>query len=272
MALLSTRNATVAVALAVTACTVGSPMFGSTATPKAKGEEMLSYGEEAETLYAKGVAKMEKDNCTDAIKFFEKLRSQFPFTSESILAELRIADCEFQQQNYAQAAARYKEFAHSHSAHPEVDYATFRNALSTYKRIPKSWFILPPVYERDQAATKEALSKFKAFINSFPMSDLVPEAKKHIQDCMKQLAEHELYVARFYLKRKKYDGTLERCQIVIDKYDGSGLVPEAILIKGETYLKSGKPDQAGATFLRVVQDYPQTYQAKQAKKYLEALK
>ena len=259
--------------LLATACTVGSPMFGGSTTPeKAKGEAMLSYAEEAETLYAKGMAKMEKDNCTEAIKFFDKLRAQFPFTSESILAELRIADCEYQQQNYAQASVRYKEFANSHSAHPDVDYATFRNALSTYKRIPKSWFILPPVHERDQAATKEALAKFKAFINSFPASEHVPEAKKLMADCMRQLAEHELYVARFYLKKKKYKGTLARCQNVIDKYPESGLVPTAILVKGQTYLKSGKPDQARATFLRVVEDYPQSYQAKQAKKYLEALK
>lgn len=262
------------IALATLAgCTVGSPLFNAASTTKkAKGETMLSYAEEAETLYAKGMEKFEKDNCTDAIKIFEKLRSQFPFTGESILAELRIADCEFNQQNYAQAGVRYREFANNHGAHPDVDYATFRNALSTYKRIPKNWFILPPVHERDQGAAKEALSKFRAFVNSFPLSEHTDEAKKYIKKCMKQLAKHELYVARFYLKKKKYDGTLARVQTVIDKYPESGLVPEAILIKAETYLKAGKTDQARATFLRIIEDYPQSYQAKQAKKYLKALK
>jgi outer membrane protein assembly factor BamD len=260
-------------ALALASCTVGSPLFGETTmATKTKGEEMLSYAEKAESLYARGLVKMEKDNCTDAIKIFEKIRTTYPFTSEATLAELRIADCEFQQQNYAQAGVRYKEFASNHSAHPDVDYATFRNALSVYKRIPKEWFILPPVHERDQAATKEALAKFRAFINSFPLSDHVEEAKEYAEDCMRQLAEHELYVARFYLKKKKYEGTLARCQNVIDKYPGSGLVPEAILIKAETYLKSGKKDQARATFLRIIEDYPQSFQAKQAKKYLKALK
>jgi outer membrane protein assembly factor BamD len=258
--------------LALSGCSVGSPLFGTSTTEKAKGQEMLSYAEKAETLYAKGMAKLEKDNCTDAIKLFETLRSTYPFTSESVMAELRIADCEFKQQNWAQAAVRYKEFANNHSAHPDVDYATYRNALSTYKQIPKSVFILPPVHERDQAATKEALAKFRSFINSYPQSEHVKEAKKLLADCMRQLAEHELYVARYYLKKKKYAGTLARCQTVVDDYPESGMVPEAILVMAETFLKSGKRDQARATFLRVIEDYPQSFQAKQAKKYLKALK
>lgn len=232
---------------------------------------MLAYGEQAHELYEKGVAKMEKDNCVEAVKLFERLRSKYPFTSESILAELRIADCDFQQQDYAQAAVRYKEFARNHSAHPEVDYATFRNALSTYKRIPKEWFILPPVYERDQTATKEAMAKFRAFITSYPGSEHVEEAQEYLVDCERQLAEHELYVAKFYLKKDKYDGTLARIRTVIEKYPSSGMVPEAVLIMGETYLKAGKPDQAKATFMSIVKDYPQTHQAKQAREYLEKL-
>jgi len=262
----------VAACLTLAACTVSSPMFGvATTSSKAKGEAMLSYAEEAEALYAQGMEKIDKDNCTDAKKIFERLRSQFPFSPESVLAELRIADCEFKEQNYAQASARYKEFADNHGAHPDVDYATYRNALSTFMRIPKDWFILPPVYERDQAATKEALAKFRAFIMSYPQSQYVGEAKVHMVSCMKQLAEHELYVARFYLKKKKYDGALARAQTVVDKYQESGLVPDAIFIMAETYLKAGKKDQARITFMKIMEDFPQSFQAKQAERYLEAL-
>ncbi len=259
-------------ALFLAGCEISSPFMSSTTTPdKETGGAMLAYGEEARTLYEKGVAKMEKDNCTEAVKLFEKLRSKYPFTGESILAELRMADCDFMQQNYAQAAVRYKEFASNHSAHPDVDYATFRNALATFKRIPKDWFILPPVFERDQTATKEALAKFRAFVKSYPTSNHVEEAEGYIVECTKQLAEHELYVARYYLDKKKYDGALARVQTVIEEYPKSGLVPEAVLIMGETFLESGKTDQARATFMSIVKDYPQTYQAKQAKKYLKKL-
>jgi outer membrane protein assembly factor BamD len=246
-------------------------MGKGTTVNEEKGEAMLAYGEEAKALYDKGVVKMNKDNCVEAVKLFEKIRSKYPFTSESIMAELRIADCDFQQQNYAQAAARYKEFAKNHSAHPEVDYAHFKDALSTFNRIPKDWFILPPTFERDQAATKEALSKFRAFMKSYPNSEYVQEAQSYIIKCTKQLAKHELYVAKFYLKKKKYEGALARVQTVIEDYPSSGMVPDAILIMGETYLKAGKPDQAKATFMGIVKDFPQSHQAKQAKKYLKKL-
>ncbi len=256
------------------ACSVSSPLVKAIVdgTDKQKGKAMLSYGEEAGSIYAKGLEKMAKDNCTEAVKLFEKIKTQYPFTSESILSELRIADCDFKQQNYAQAAVRYKDFAEKHSTHPDVDYATFRNALSTYKRIPKDWFILPPVHERDQAATKEALAKFRAFVNSYPLTKYAPEAEDYIEVCMAQLAEHELYVARYYLKKKKFEGALARAQNVIDDYEQSGLVPEAMLVMGEIYLQAGKPDQARATFMKIVADYPGTHEAKQAKKYLKALK
>ena len=82
------------------------------------------------------------------------------------------------------------------------------------------------------------------------------------------LARHELYVARFYLKRDEYPPAIERVRFALDRYKGSGLEPEAVTLLGETYLKMKDQAQAQAAFERVLRDYPESPFAVPARQFL----
>jgi len=254
--------------LSAAACTVESPLFKASST----SAKMLSYAKSAQELYEKGVKKLTAHNCVDAIKYFNEVKDRFPFEKTYVrLSDLRIADCHFDTEDYAQASEKYKEFTQLYPSHEEVDYASYRRALSTFKRIPSQLFVLPPVYERDQSFVKEAAREFKEFLDSFPSSDWVPEATKSYVQCLNMVARHELYVAKYYFKKSKFKGAVHRCKRVIEKLKESDLVPEAVLLWGECCLKMGQKDQAAAIFASLVKDHPASFQAKQAKDYLEVL-
>ena len=255
-----------AVTVLAAACSLGGQQ------PEPKSADMLSYSKDAAELYEKGMKKFEAKGCVDAVKIFTELKEKYPFSRYSQMADLRIADCDFETEEYATATEKYKEFTQRYPSHEEVDYASYKMALSTYKRIPGKIFILPPVYERDQSFIKEAARDFKAFLDDSPESPYVKDAKKYYLECLNLLAEHELYVARYYFKKGKFKGTINRCNRVIEKLGESSLVPEAVLLLGECYLKMKKTDQAVATFTFLTSTYKASYQAKQAQAYLGALK
>lgn len=237
-----------------------------------KSPQMLAYSKNAAQLYEKGMSKLNSHNCGEAVKIFTKLKEKYPFSRYARVAELRIADCSFDTEDYAQASQKYKEFTQRYPSHDEVDYAAFKRALSTFKRIPSKLFILPPVYERDQSFIREATREFRQFLNDYPDSNYYEEARKYYVKCMNMLAEHELYVAMYYYKKKKYNGAIKRLEGVVEKLKDSDLVPEAILLMAICYLKMKKVDQAKATFNFIVEKYPDSYQSKQAAIYLRGIK
>jgi outer membrane protein assembly factor BamD len=239
--------------------------------PASSSADMLSYSKNAEELYAKGMKKFEAHSCVEAVKIFNQLKEKYPFSRYSQLAELRIADCDFDTEEYAQASQKYKEFAQRYPSHKEVGYAVYKKALSTYKRIPSKIFILPPVYERDQSYAREAAREFKEFLDGYPESLYFKEARKYYIECLNLLARHELYVAQYYFKKGKFKGTIQRCNRVIEKLKDSDLVPEAMLLLGECYLKMKKKDQAVTTFEFLMSRYSSSFQAEQARKYLDAI-
>jgi outer membrane protein assembly factor BamD len=85
------------------------------------------------------------------------------------------------------------------------------------------------------------------------------------------LVRHELYVARFYLKRDEYGPAIERVTYALEHYSGSGLEAEAVTLLGETYLKMRDRTKALAAFQRVLADYPDSPFAVPASEFIEFL-
>ena len=86
---------------------------------------------------------------------------------------------------------------------------------------------------------------------------------------LKRLVDHEVYVARFYLKRDHPKAAAMRLEGAIRRYPGSGREPELLFSLGETYLHMGDPLRAKETFARVVSEHGSAPQARRSELYLE---
>ncbi len=87
--------------------------------------------------------------------------------------------------------------------HREVPYAMWRIGEANYEQIPSDFVLFPPAHEKDQAATKDALRAYERYARRFPKHDKIKSAQKRISECRGALADHEMYVARFYLRQDR---------------------------------------------------------------------
>jgi outer membrane protein assembly factor BamD len=231
----------------------------------------LSYAESAAENYAAGVAALADENSIEAEKYFEQVMRRFPYTREAVLSRLRLADCDFVAENYRAAATGYQTFIERYPADDEVPYAMFRRGLSFFSLIPSDWFIFPASYTRDRAPTRDALRELRAFIDRFPDSEYVAEARDRIRDCLAELARGELSVAEFYLNRDEPVAAALRARTVLREYGESGLAPEALLLMGRIALEAGQRDAARGYFALLAARYAESEETQRALRYLRFL-
>jgi len=236
--------------------------------PDAQDGGDLSYAESAEENYERGMESLEGGNCVDAERYFEQVMRRFPYSRAATLSRLRMADCDFEQENYRAAATGYKAFVERYPSDEMVDYALFRRGLSYFHLIPSSWFVLPPSHVRDQTPTREALRELRDFVDRFPSSEHVEEAKLRIVDCLAELARSELAVAEFYLDREEPGAAAMRARLVLRDYAESGLAPTALLLLGRIALDSGERDAARDYFALLAARYPESHEVARALRYL----
>jgi outer membrane protein assembly factor BamD len=251
-----------ALLLAITACE-GSGANFLRSTP--------SFYPTAQQNYDYGVKELKNQNWLTAIQYFQHVRSNFGFSKWATLAELGLADANIGREKYTEAIDGYKQFQKAHPTHDRVTdgYAAYKVGEAYHKQIPSDWVLAPPSYEKDQGPVLDALRELTAFADSYADSPYAPNARKLIGECVKRLADHELYVARFYLDRDKPYAAVGRLEGLLKEYPGAQREPETLLLLGKTYMKMEKPDKAREIFAKLASDHPDDYRAAKAKLYIE---
>jgi len=176
--------------------------------------------ESAEELARKGRQQFNKGNDKSAIETFQKLRDYYPFSKFAIFAELKIADSHYRLKEYEDAIFAYEEFAGLHPRNEAIPYVLYQ--------IGRCYFDRMDTIDRDQSVTRKALEMFNRLNEKYPDNEYALKAEKHINECLKSLAGHELYVGQFYYKTKHYKAALHRFKAVISKYPDTGFHQKAI--------------------------------------------
>ncbi len=156
----------------------------------------------------------------DAVKAYTDLKDWYPFSKYAILAELKIADSHFHLEEYVEAILGYEEFEKLHPKNEAIPYVIYQTGLCWFKQLD--------TVDRDSSPAKNSLTQFNRLINQFPEDEYAKKAKKNIKACVANLSGHELYVANFYMKTKKYKAALKRYEYLVEHYPGSKESKEAL--------------------------------------------
>jgi outer membrane protein assembly factor BamD len=188
-----------------------------------------------------------------------------------VLGELAIADSQFARGNYNEAIDAYKAFMRLHPTHEKVEdgYAAFKIGESYFKDMPDDIWILPPSYEKDQSAVSDALRELTDFARKYPESQYFKQSEDLRRQVLQRLVDHEVYVARFYLRTEHPKAAALRLEAALRRYPGSGREPELLFALGETYLSLRDATRAKETFQRIIDEYPRAQDARRAELYLE---
>ena len=233
------------------------------------GRATLTYTDDAHAAYGEALDAFKARNWEDARVLFIEVKKLFGYSRYARLAELRLADIDFEQGKFTDAVAGYRDFVQNHRSDRDVEYARYRISKSLFNDIEDS-FVLPPAEERDQATTNEAYRDLRNFLSDFPQSRYVADVKYMHDVVLQRLVRHEMYIARFYLRTENFDATIARIDHALAKYPGTVIDSEALVLKGETLLKMKKNEEARAVFERVVAEYATPF-AVTAKRYLAQL-
>ncbi|MBN1612681.1 MAG: tetratricopeptide repeat protein [Polyangiaceae bacterium] len=233
-------------------------------------ESPLQYTENAKRAYEQALTEYFDRDWEDAVPMFEDVKRRYAYSRYARLAQLRIADASYEQENYAEAATAYRGFVHDYPNDPEVVYARYRIAKSLFNQRTDT-LLLPPLEERDLVTVEEAYQAIRGFIQDYPAYKKRPELDYMHKVVAGLLARHDLYVARFYLLEDNFKAAVARVEHALKSFPSSGLEPEALVLLGETYLKMHEKQDARETFARVLRDYPDSAFVVPARGFLERL-
>jgi outer membrane protein assembly factor BamD len=231
----------------------------------------LRYGDAAQSLYSEALEDFYSGNCLDAEPTFRKVRTDYPYSRFAALAELRLADCLFEDGKFVEAIQAYQQFVRHRPSHVEVPYARFKVAESYYEQIPDDWFLVPPAYERDQAPAQQTLRQLKRFLSDYKDDPHLPRARKLAQEALELLARHELYAANFYLDRDHPQAAIGRLQTLLRSYPKSSVEAEALFLLGETHLELEETVEARRAFQKLIKRFPSSEYADPARDHLASL-
>lgn len=188
-----------------------------------------------EVLYNRAVAAVNDRNYPEAKKITEFIRTEYPFSPYSVESELLEAESLFKQESYLAAIEAFGSFEELHPFHEKAAYALFRRGECNYELMGSS--------DRDMTYAHETALIMDRFIKSNPQSPYAAKAQEKLLSAIDLMAEHEMYVARFYIKKGKYEAALGRLKMLIDNYPESSSRNEALKIvddiKRRVEVKSG---------------------------------
>ncbi|OGQ96587.1 MAG: hypothetical protein A2521_15405 [Deltaproteobacteria bacterium RIFOXYD12_FULL_57_12] len=184
-----------------------------------------------ESLSMTGLDEFNHGKYSAALKVFEDLKNRFPFSDFSLLAELKSADCHYYLQNYPEALVLYKEFEERHPTNEAIPYVIFQTGMCYNRQIE--------TIDRDPAAASETIQAFSRLLRTAPASPYTEEARARILAARNFLANHEFYVATFYIRTKSYPEAEGRLEYLVREYPDASIAPQATTLLAD--LKAGNP-------------------------------
>ena len=225
----STLAALAAVSLvALSACS----MFDSGNGDNGDEAEAKYIERPVEQIYADAWKKIRSHSWEDAAKQFDEVERQHPYSVWARRAMLMSAFCYYQANKYTEAIAAADQYIELHPGSQEVAYAFYLKAMSLYEQIVD--------VGRDQTNTEQALTALQDVVQRFPNTEYARDALLKIDLTQDHLAGKEMEVGRYYLHHGDYIGAINRFRVVVERYQRTPQIAEALERLDRSLLRDGR--------------------------------
>jgi outer membrane protein assembly factor BamD len=198
----------------------------------------------AQKLYAAAKDKLDASQFEAAIKLYEKLEARYPYGRFAQQAQLEVAYAYYKDREIASAVSAAERFIKLHPNHPNVDYAYYLRGLANFNDDLGllGSYTGQDMSERDPKSAREAFNAFKDLVTRFPDSKYAPDSVQRLNYLVNVLAQNEVHVARYYMKRGAYVAAANRAQYSLKTYPQATANEEGLLILVQAYDKLGMND------------------------------
>lgn len=232
----------------------------------------INWGKSAEEDYQAGREELADGHYEYAARFFEHVRTKYPFSKYVALADLALADVRFKQEHWTEAADAYKQFLKLHPNHEQADWAAFRIGAAYWNDGPSAAFIFPPPHEKELTQVHEAVKALQAFLQKYPESKHRAEGEALLARAQALQVQHEWYVVEFYRKRGRWPAVVSRLEGLLKDHPGSPRDAEALYDLAEAYLKLDERFRAQQALQQIILRHPDDPRRAQAEKLLASIR
>ena len=206
---------------------------------KKSSEKVISEPTEQEiamSIYAEAVEALKKGDSFYASKKFKEVESLMPQSKWASKASLMASYADYSRNAYSNAIFDLERHINNYPADKNIPYAHYLIAMCYYEQILDE--------KKDLNPLLKAKEKFEFIMQTYPDTDYGTDARFKIDLIVDQLAAKEMSIARYYMKTEKWIPALNRIKIVIEKYDTTIFVEEALHRLVEIYYRLGLEDEA----------------------------
>ena len=186
--------------------------------------------------YKEGYEELEKGDVIYAAKKFNEAELLYPQSKWASKAVLLSAYAYYSQNYYDRSIQELERFIKKYPNHKNMDYAYFLLAMCYYENIIDE--------KKDLEPLLLSKKKFEFILKNYPDTDFAQDAKFKIDLIQDVLASKEMYIGKYYLKKGKWVAAINRFKTVLNKYETTIYVEEALHRLVETNYKIGLEDEA----------------------------
>jgi outer membrane protein assembly factor BamD len=243
-----------ALAMLLTAALAGCGIFGQ------GGEVDRTAKMTPNEIYAEAKDEMASGRYGEAVKLLAKLESRFPFGAWAQQAQLDTAFSFYKDGDRTQALITIERFIRLYPTSDQLDYAYYLKGLVNFNENQgiMSSFGMQDLSERDSKAAREAFEAFRQVITRFPESKYAEDSRDRMRYLVNAMAGSEVHVARYYYTRGAYLAAINRAQGVIQQYQTTPAVEEALYILMQGYDKLGMTEQRADAERVLRRNFPDT--------------
>jgi outer membrane protein assembly factor BamD len=213
-----------------------------------------------ERLYSEAKRSMQRQNYNRAIELYEFLETRYPFGVYGQQALLDLAYVYYKMGNHEQALSTTDRFISLYPQNSHVDYAYYLQGLINFNKNKSltDRVIKTDASQREVTAAYASFQNFSELLERFPASRYADDAAQRMVYLRNLLAQHEIHVAGYYLRRRAYIAAINRARYVVENYSKTPSVPDALVIMAKAYRLIELDDLAIDT-LRVLKMNHPTY-------------
>jgi outer membrane protein assembly factor BamD len=244
-------------AILLLACAAVVPLAACAHKPKG---DTAYVARDVSSLYGAAQRTMNTGDYQQAAKLFDEVERQHPYSVWARRAQLMSAFNYYLAEKYNDAISSAQRFLTIHPGNAEAAYAQYLISMSYYQQIAD--------VTRDQAVTQQASDSFGELIRRYPDTRFAADARLKLDLIKDHLAGKEMEVGRFYQRSGQWLAATYRFRTVVDQYQTTSHVPEALERLVESYLALGIPTEAWESAAVLGKNYPETYWYRQSLRLL----
>lgn len=211
-----------------------------------------------EAMYASAKESMDGQNFDRAGRYYQRLVARFPYGAYSEQAQLELAYVQYRQSNTEEATSTINRFIRTYPTHRHIDYAYYLKALINFDR--SSGLLLrlarQDMSARDLGAPTQSLNDFADVVRRYPNSRYAPDARQRMIYLRNLLAQHELNVGLYYLRREAFVAAANRGKYLLQTYPQSAFDGDALALMASAYTGLGQDDLAADARKVLEANYP----------------